>query len=72
MTGLVRSTVSPSSSSISRSTPWVLGCCGPMLMMVVSASSGASWPASASEMRSTDPTSRSTSTPPAMARGAIS
>ena len=24
-------TVSPSSSRISRSTPWVEGCCGPML-----------------------------------------
>ena len=24
-------TVSPSSSRISRSTPWVDGCCGPML-----------------------------------------
>ena len=28
MIGLVRSTVSPSSSSMSRSTPWVDGCCG--------------------------------------------
>ena len=38
MTGLVRSTVSPSSSSISRSTPWVDGCWGPMLMIMVSSS----------------------------------
>ena len=38
MTGLVRSTVSPSSSSISRSTPWVEGCWGPMLMIMVSSS----------------------------------
>ena len=36
MIGLVRSTVSPSSSSMSRSTPWVDGCCGPMLMIMVS------------------------------------
>src|SRR6187401_3643350 len=28
--------VSPSSSSTSRSTPWVLGCCGPMLTVIVS------------------------------------
>src|SRR3954467_1000625 len=38
MTGLQRSTVSPSSSSMRRSTPWVLGCCGPMLMIIVSSS----------------------------------
>ncbi len=38
MTGLVRSTVSPSSSSMSRSTPWVDGCWGPMLMIMVSSS----------------------------------
>ena len=35
MTGFVRSTVSPSSSSMRRSTPCVLGCCGPMLMIIV-------------------------------------
>src|SRR5438105_12967366 len=29
-------TVSPSSSSTSRSTPCVLGCCGPMLTVIVS------------------------------------
>ena len=38
MMGLVRSTVSPSSSSMRRSTPWVEGCWGPMLMIVVSSS----------------------------------
>ena len=27
-------TVSPSSVRISRSTPWVDGCCGPMLMTI--------------------------------------
>ena len=42
MIGLQRSTVSPCSSSISRSTPWVLGCCGPMLMIIVWSSSGSS------------------------------
>ena len=40
MTGLAWSTVSPSSSIMIRSTPWVDGCCGPMLMIVVSSSSG--------------------------------
>ena len=38
MTALVRSTNSPSSSSMSRSTPWVEGCWGPMLMIIVSSS----------------------------------
>src|ERR1043166_4494382 len=33
-----RTTVSPSSSSTSRSTPWVAGCCGPMLMSICSPS----------------------------------
>ena len=42
MTGLVRRTVSPSSSIMSRSTPWVDGCCGPMLMIMVSSSSSTS------------------------------
>ena len=32
-------TVSPSSSRISRSTPWVLGCCGPMLTTTRSSAS---------------------------------
>src|SRR5512138_710756 len=35
MTGLSETTVSPSSSMIRRSTPWVEGCCGPMLMVMV-------------------------------------
>src|SRR5215472_4512490 len=34
--GEADTTVSPSSSSTSRSTPWVLGCCGPMLTVMVS------------------------------------
>ena len=38
MIGFVLSTVSPSSSIISRSTPWVDGCWGPMLMIIVSSS----------------------------------
>src|SRR5262249_21764937 len=32
MIGLHVTTISPSSSNSTRSTPWVLGCCGPMLM----------------------------------------
>ena len=35
MIGLARTTVSPSSSIMIRSTPWVDGCCGPMLMTIV-------------------------------------
>ena len=35
-TGAADSTVSPSSSRTSRSTPCVLGCCGPMLMVITS------------------------------------
>ena len=70
MMGLERSTVSPCSSSMSRSTPWVLGCWGPMLMIMVSSSGTSSSPssvastagaagcaASASDRRSTAPTS---------------
>src|SRR5437763_5451229 len=38
MIGLARSTVSPSSSIMIRSTPWVDGCWGPMLMIIVSSS----------------------------------
>src|SRR5438132_1040852 len=34
--GAADTTVSPSSSSTSRSTPCVLGCCGPMLTVMVS------------------------------------
>src|ERR671914_2993071 len=40
MTGLARSTVSPSSSRTTRSTPWVDGCCGPRLTIIVSSDSG--------------------------------
>ena len=36
MVGDADTTVSPSSSSTSRSTPCVLGCCGPMLTVIVS------------------------------------
>src|SRR6187401_2912426 len=36
MVGSAATTVSPSSSSTSRSTPCVLGCCGPMLTVIVS------------------------------------
>ena len=40
MTGFARSTVSASSSIMMRSTPWVDGCCGPMLRIIVSSTSG--------------------------------
>src|SRR5215471_21467152 len=36
MIGLALTTVSPSSSSTTRSTPCVEGCCGPMLRVMVS------------------------------------
>src|SRR5262245_55213467 len=36
MIGLALTTVSPSSSSTTRSTPCVAGCCGPMLSVMVS------------------------------------
>src|SRR5713101_9852765 len=36
MIGLALSTVSPSSSSTTRNTPWVEGCCGPMFSVMVS------------------------------------
>ncbi len=36
MVGDTDTTVSPSSSSTSLSTPCVLGCCGPMLTVIVS------------------------------------
>src|SRR6476646_1285939 len=42
MCGTQRTTVSPSSSSTSRSTPCVAGCCGPMLMSMCSPSSSGS------------------------------
>ncbi len=76
MIGLVRSTSSPCSSSIRRSTPWVDGCCGPMLSSIVcSSASGASWDsvaASVSDSRSTEPSSRSSSAAVAPLRGPIS
>src|SRR5918995_70980 len=76
MIGLVRRTVSPSSSSMSRSTPWVDGCWGPMFRIIVWSSSDGSWSAraaaSASDSRSTAPSSRSSSDAPAPLRGAIS
>ena len=75
--GLQRSTVSPWSSSMRRSTPCVLGCWGPMLMIIVWSSDGsttrcASAATSASLMRSTEPTSRSSSSGPSSLRGRIS
>src|SRR5258708_29110724 len=36
MIGFALTIVSPSSSSTTRSTPWVEGCCGPMLSVIVS------------------------------------
>src|SRR5688572_22216624 len=41
MVGITDWMTSPSSSSTSRSTPCVLGCCGPMLMVIVSVRSSA-------------------------------
>src|SRR5208282_3386833 len=41
MSGIMRTTVSPSISSSTRSTPWVDGCCGPMFRIMVR-----SWPGS--------------------------
>ncbi len=77
MIGLVRSTVSPSSSSIRRSTPWVDGCWGPMLMIIVS-SSRRSMSMSAGLMklpsgrRRTAPTSRRSSLLAVLPRGSSS
>src|SRR5437870_638049 len=39
MTGLTRLITSPSRSTTSRSTPWVLGCCGPKFTVRISPSS---------------------------------
>src|SRR5207244_3375215 len=69
MTGLVRSTVSPSSSIMRRSTPWVLGCCGPMLMIMRLSSTAST---STSAVRSTAPTSRASSAAGVAARDRIS
>jgi hypothetical protein len=41
MVGITDWMTSPSSSSTSRSTPWVLGCWGPMLTVIVSVRSSA-------------------------------
>ncbi len=41
MSGIMRTTVSPSISSSTRNTPWVDGCCGPMFRIMVR-----SWPGS--------------------------
>src|SRR6266542_3942867 len=70
MIGFVRRTVSPCSSSMSRSTPCVLGCCGPMLMIIVSSSGGSTdrSAASVSDIRNTDPSSRTSSAPPRLGR----
>src|SRR5207244_2814218 len=77
MTGLLRRTVSPSSSIMSRSTPWVDGCWGPMLMIIVSSgltsmlrSPGSRVTPSGS--RSTAPCSSSSSADSVALRGAIS
>src|SRR5277367_5119881 len=44
MSGTIFSTVSPSISMTRRSTPWVDGCCGPMLRtMVVSPEPSTTW-----------------------------
>ena len=54
MWGMQRMTVSPSSSSTSRSTPWVAGCWGPMLTIIGSApnsSAGSPRPATRSGIR---------------------
>ena len=64
MTGFDRRTVSPCSSTIIRSTPWVEGCCGPMLRIIVSPAPKAASPASGSRVllsgnRSTPPCSMS-------------
>ena len=67
MTGFDRRTVSPCSSTIIRSTPWVEGCCGPMLRIIVSPAPKAASPASGSRVllsgnRSTPPCSMRSST----------
>ena len=66
MMGLVRTTVSPSSSIMRRSTPWVDGCWGPKLRIMESSPAGSrsmsdepgTW---LSGRRSTAPTSRPSS-----------
>ncbi len=63
MTGLDRSTVSPSISTMTRSTPWVDGCDGPRLRIMLSSSGVSTSRSSAlsstpSGRRSTDPDSQ--------------
>src|SRR5690349_9804514 len=77
MIGLQRTTSSPFSSSIRRSTPCVLGCCGPMLMIMVwslpgSIASMGRAAASASDRRRTLPTSHRSSATGIWLRGRIS
>src|SRR5438445_3550590 len=77
MTGLVRRTVSPSSSIMRRSTPWVDGCWGPMLMIMVSSGLTSTLKSLGSTVtpsgrRSTAPCSRSSSVDSVALRGAIS
>src|SRR5580704_13365379 len=77
MIGFVRSTVSPSSSIISRSTPCVDGCWGPMLMIIVSSpdTSMSRFPSDGAELsgnRRTAPTSRRGSGAGVCARSASS
>ena len=58
-----------------RSTPWVLGCCGPMLMIIVWSSDGpplTSSATSASERRNVAPSSRSSCSAPSELREVIS
>src|SRR3954470_20091404 len=72
MIGFVRRTVSPWSSSMRRSTPWVLGCCGPMLMIMVSSSLTSTSTSSCDTPRSTAPCSRARTASPVSLRGLIS
>src|SRR6266568_2730136 len=51
MTGMHSMTFSPWSFSTRRRTPWVEGCCGPMLRMSSSVSSPSSLSMTGSEMR---------------------
>src|SRR5215210_3636126 len=50
MIGLHLTTTSPSSSSSTLRTPWVLGCCGPMLMCSVLLTRGVSMAILASQL----------------------
>src|SRR5947207_9993067 len=72
MIGLQRRTVSPSSSSMRRSTPWVLGCGGPMLMIIVSSSETSTSTSVCDTPRRTAPCSRARALSPVSLRGLIS